>query len=93
MGQKKCPSCGKWNDGTKEECAFCGAMLDHKKEVEKKLRLQGRLPKKIEPSPLFEIKPEYPWWRKTILYIVAPIYWTFFGIVSFFVWLVVWAAA
>jgi hypothetical protein len=93
MAQKKCPSCQQWNNHSNPECAHCGALLDYHQESIRKQKQQGKFVKKLEPSPLFEIKPEYPWWRKTILYIVAPIYWTFFGIISFFIWLVVWASA
>jgi hypothetical protein len=93
MAQIKCTSCGAWNDKGAEFCTNCDARLDVRKARMIRLKKEGKLPKKLEPSPMFEIKPEFPWWRKTILYIVRPIYWTFFTIVSGIMYLIAWIAA
>ena len=93
MSQIKCNACGTWNKQNIENCSECGEMLDRKKANFIRLAKEGKLPKKLKPSPLFEIKANDPWWKKTILYIVRPIYWTFFGIVSFLLYLVAWVAA
>ena len=93
MAQIKCPSCGAWNDKGTEFCTSCGEQLDARKARLIRLKKEGKLPVKLEPSPMFEIKPEYPWWRKTILYIVRPIYWTFFSIISGIMYLIAWIAA
>lgn len=93
MAQIRCSNCGTWNDKGKEFCHSCDARLDVRKERFIRLKREGKLPVKLEHSPLFEIKPEFPWWRKTILYIVRPIYWTFFTIVSGIMYLIAWVAA
>lgn len=93
MGQKRCSNCGTWNENEAEKCLECGELLDRKKARIIRLKKEGKLPLKIEPSPLFEIRPEFPWWRKLILYIVRPIYWTFFTIASFILYLIAWIAA
>jgi|GEM_PF-4773919 len=93
MGQKKCVECGCWNEGAVDTCSSCGQLLDTNKKEQVRLKKLGKLPLKIKESQLFEIKPEYPLWRKTILYILRPIYWTFMVIASFFIWLTVWISA
>lgn len=93
MAQIKCSSCGEWNERKDEFCSNCGERLDVKKARKIRLKKEGKLPIKLEPSPLFEIKPEFPWWRKAILYIVRPIYWTFFSIISAILYLIAWIAA
>ena len=93
MAQKICPSCGAWNKQDAEKCSSCGELIDRKKARFEKLKREGKLPLRIEPGPLFEVKPHYPWWKKVIYYIFRPIYWTFFSIVSFILYLVAWVAA
>ncbi len=93
MAQKKCSSCGTWNDASSTECAACGELLDLREKEQVRLKKLGKFPVHVEESALFEIKPEYPLWRKIILYIVRPIYWFFMIIAGFFVWLAVWASA
>jgi uncharacterized membrane protein YvbJ len=93
MAQIKCPSCGTWSNKGTEFCPSCGERLDARKARLIRLKKEGKLPVKLEPSPMFEIKPEYPWWRKAILYIARPIYWTFFSIVSAIMYLIAWIAA
>lgn len=93
MSQKRCSSCGYWNDGSVESCVSCGELLDANKKEQVRLKKLGKLPVHVEESALFEIKAEYPLWRKVILYIVRPIYWLFMIIAGFFVWLAVWASA
>jgi hypothetical protein len=92
MAQKKCPSCVAWNEANAEKCVHCGELIDRKKADYVRLKKAGKLPIKLEPSPLFEIKEHYPWYLKLLLYIVRPIYWTFFGIISFILYLVAWVA-
>ena len=92
MAQKKCPSCGAWNEESAEKCSNCGEYIDRKKSDFVRLKKSGKLPLKIEPSPLFEIKAHYPWYLKLVLYIVKPIYWTFFGIISVVLYIVAWVA-
>lgn len=90
--QIKCSSCGKWNEKGSEHCLHCGELLDRKKADYIRLKKQGKLPKKLKHSPLFEIKETYPWWLKLIIYIVKPIYWTFFGIASVLLYIIAWLA-
>lgn len=92
MAQKKCPSCGEWNENQAKKCIKCNELLDRKEARVIRLRKEGRLPINIEPSPLFEIKSEFPWWRKLILYIIRPIYWTFFIIIGGILYIVAWVA-
>lgn len=93
MAEIKCSSCGAWNEKNVEFCASCGSRLDTRKARFIRLKKEGKLPTKLEPSPLFEIKPEFPWWRKAILYVVRPIYWTFFTLISGLIYLIAWIAA
>lgn len=93
MSQKKCPSCGAWNDGSAEKCSSCGELMDRKKAFIIKQKKEGKFVKKIEPGPMFEIKDSYPWWKKGVLYIVRPIFWTFFSIISGIMYLIAWLAA
>lgn len=93
MSQKRCSSCGFWNDGSLELCVSCGEMLDFREQEQVRFKKSGKLPVHVEESGMFEIKPEYPMWRKVILYIVRPFYWLFMIIAGFFVWLAVWASA
>lgn len=93
MSQQKCPSCGEWNEFGVEKCTFCGEFMDRKKAFIIKQKKEGKSIKKIEPGPLFEIKADYPWWKKGILYIIRPIFWTFFSIISFFIYIIAWIAA
>lgn len=93
MQEKKCPTCGKWNPGSLTNCSSCGGLLD-KNELLFEARKKKGLIKEREPEgELFEIKPEYPWWRKGILYFIRPVYWIFFYIISGFVWLIAWVSA
>jgi len=93
MAQKKCSSCGKWNDKLSPTCGLCGELLDLQKKEQVRLKKLGRLPVKQEESALFEIKQEYPLWRKIILSILRPIYILFMIIAGFFVWLAAWVSA
>lgn len=93
MQEKKCPSCSQWNKGELTVCQFCGKSLDKNELIFQDRKSKGLIPEKVPESEFFEIKPEYPWWRKAILYIVRPIFWAFFGIISAITWFVAWASA
>ena len=93
MQQKKCPSCGEWNEGDVTVCSFCGKSLDKNVLLFQERKKKGLIPKKVQESELFEIKPHYPLWLKIILYIVRPIYWLFFGIATAAIWFAAWASA
>lgn len=93
MGQKKCPSCGTWNEADAEKCVNCGELIDRKKADYVRLKKQGKLPLEIKTSPIFDIKPHYPWYLKAVLYVIRPIYWTFVAIISVILYFVVWAAS
>lgn len=93
MAQKKCSSCESWNQQDAKKCSNCGELIDRKKARFERLKKEGKLPKKMEPGPLFEVKSHYPWWKKTLFYVIRPIYWTFFFIVSFILYLIAWVAA
>ena len=93
--QKKCPSCGKWTDGSKDHCAFCDSLINpvlihqaeqkRKEEIRRSERLQNenkfeRYLRKLEESD----KPRHILAFK-ILNTAFSIY---MGILSFFIWLI-----
>ncbi|MCC5923048.1 MAG: hypothetical protein JJT77_04605 [Crocinitomicaceae bacterium] len=93
MNQKRCSACGAWNHRDNTHCSECGEMLDRRKARIEKLKKEGRLPVVLKETPLLEIKPHYPWYLKLLIYIVKPIYWTFFFIASGIMYLIAWIAA
>ncbi|MDG0974337.1 MAG: hypothetical protein P8O07_09305 [Crocinitomicaceae bacterium] len=93
MIKKKCSSCGTWNDGSSSTCSACDELLDLRKKEYERLKKLGKLPIEAKEHILFEIKPEYPVWRKTVLYIIRPVYWLFVIVSGFFLWLAAWVSA
>jgi hypothetical protein len=93
MQEKKCPSCGEWNKGELSICAYCGKSLDKNELLYQDRKRKGLIRPKVVEGEIFEIKAEYPWWKKALLYFIRPIYWTFFYIVSAIVWLVATVSA
>jgi len=93
--QKKCPSCGKWTDGSKDHCAFCDSLINPIliQQAEQKRRAEIRRSEKLANENKFEKylrkleesdKPGHVLAFK-ILNTAFSIY---MGIISFFIWLI-----
>jgi len=93
--QKKCPSCGKWTDGSKDHCAFCDSLINPVliQQAEQKKRAEIRRNEKLANENKFERylrkleesdKPGHILAFK-ILNTAFTIY---MGILSFFIWLI-----
>jgi len=95
LNEKKCPACGKWTDGSKKHCVFCGAPIDailiaqerkkikdaedSKKRLEEENRFERYL-RKLEESD----KPRH----KIMFGILNAVFTVYMGILSFFIWLI-----
>jgi len=93
--QKKCPSCGKWTDGSKDYCVFCDSLINpvliQKAEQERKAQIRRseqlanenkfeKYLRKLEESD----KPGHVIAFK----ILSTAFSIYMGILSFFIWLI-----
>ncbi len=93
--QKKCPSCGKWTDGSKDTCVFCDSLINPAliQQAEQRRKEETRRAEKLANESKFERylrkleesdKPGHVLAFK-ILNTAFSIY---MGILSFFIWLI-----
>ncbi len=82
--QKKCDVCGKWTDGNKYVCGHCGEIMEEQHlKAESKREQQSILDMAwvtIQPTDHFLVKG-----IKRVILTVQVVY---FGILSFFIWLI-----
>lgn len=82
--QKKCDVCGEWTDGNKYVCGHCGEIMEEERFKEKATR---------EKQTIFDvawvtIHPTDHLIVKGIKRIVLSIQIVYFGLLSFFIWMI-----
>ena len=89
MGEKRCPSCGKWSKWTQQlqdVCEHCGEGLSIK-EQENIKRIESHIQDR-EENWMFYIKESDPKWLVNLKKTGNFFYTIFMAIVSFILWLV-----
>jgi uncharacterized membrane protein YvbJ len=93
--EKSCPNCGKWDfyAETDKICKNCGSLMDKNKIIYEDRKKKGLIPKFKKPKPFLQIKAHHPWYYKALLYVIKPIIYVFFLIVSIITYIIVWLTA
>lgn len=95
LNEKKCPACGKWTDGSKKHCAFCGAPIDAAliAEERKKIKDAEDSKKRLAEENRFErylrkLQESDKLGHKILFGILNAIFTVYMTILSFFIWLI-----
>lgn len=95
MNEKKCPSCGKWTDGNKTHCAFCGAPIDADliAREQKKVRDAEEEKKRLAEENRFErylrkLQASQKPHHKILFGILNAVFTVYMAVLSFFIWLI-----
>jgi len=95
LNEKKCPACGKWTDGSKTHCVFCGEPIDATliAAQHRKAREDAARKKALEEENRFERylrtlqesdKPHH----KILFGILNTLFTIYMAILSFFIWII-----
>lgn len=95
INEKKCHVCGKWTDGSKKQCVFCGAPIDAAliAQERKKIKDAEDSKKRLAEENRFErylrkLQESERTGHKILFGILNAIFTVYMGILSFFIWLI-----
>jgi len=95
LNEKKCPVCGKWTDGSKMRCVFCGAPIDATliAEERKKIRDAEASKKRLAEENRFErylreLQESEKRGHKILFAVLNAVFTVYMAILSFFIWLI-----
>ena len=81
--QKRCANCGKWTDGSLNNCTFCGFEHDQRYKQEVRKREERGDPR----VPIIQVNENDPLWLKIIKRPVQLIQLILYAIIAFLVYL------
>ncbi|MGB1000395.1 MAG: hypothetical protein ACPGVE_08690 [Flavobacteriales bacterium] len=99
MNEIKCNACKNWTDGAKNNCSFCGNLVNPKeiKKIEQLTKAEQLKKQKEEKMSAFEKWIEQQekskkWHVKILVRLVKIVWVMYMALLSFIIWFIAWLA-